>query len=35
MNLLDNFKNLLLNSDMYRTDSEAVVISCYFNPQNI
>ena len=34
MNLLDKFKNYFLYADKYKTDSEAVIIACYFNPQN-
>ena len=33
MNLVDRFKNTYLYSNKYKTDSEAVVIACYFNPQ--
>ena len=34
MALLDKLKNNFLYGDKYKTDSEAVIISCYFNPQN-
>lgn len=34
MNLLDWFKNKFLYSDKYKTNSEAVIIACYFNPEN-
>lgn len=34
MNFLDKLKNQFLYSNKYRTDSEAVIIACYFNPQN-
>ncbi len=34
MNLIDLAKNVTVNRNRYRTDSEAVVISCFFNPQN-
>lgn len=34
MNLLDKLKNYFLYADKYKTDSEAVIIACYFNPQN-
>lgn len=34
MNLLDKAKNYFLYADKYKTDSEAVIIACYFNPQN-
>lgn len=33
MNLIDKFKNAFLYTDKYKTDSEAVIIACYFNPQ--
>lgn len=33
MNLTDRFKNTFLYNDKYKTDSEAVIIACYFNPQ--
>jgi len=33
MNLVDKLKNTFLYSNKYKTDSEAVVIACYFNPQ--
>ena len=33
MNLIDKLKNTFLYSDKYKTDSEAVIIACYFNPQ--
>lgn len=34
MTLLDRLKNYFLYADKYKTDSEAVIIACYFNPQN-
>lgn len=34
MNLLDKLKNTFLYANKYKTDSEAVIIACYFNPQN-
>ena len=34
MGLFDKFKNALLYPDQYKTHSEAIIISCYFNPQN-
>ena len=34
MNLLDKLKNNFLYANKYKTDSEAVIIACYFNPQN-
>lgn len=34
MNLLDKLKNTFFYNNKYRTDSEAVIIACYFNPQN-
>ena len=34
MNLLDWFKNKFLYNNKYKTHSEAVIIACYFNPQN-
>ena len=34
MTLLDKLKNNFIYGDKYKTDSEAVIISCYFNPQN-
>ena len=34
MKLLDKFKNTFLHTDKYRTHSEAVIIACYFNPQD-
>lgn len=34
MNLLDKLKNTFLYNNKYRTDSEAVIVACYFNPQN-
>ena len=34
MTLLDKLKNYFLYADKYKTDSEAVIIACYFNPQN-
>jgi hypothetical protein len=33
MKLADRFKNTFLLNDKYKTDSEAVIIACYFNPQ--
>jgi len=33
MNLTDVGKNLTVNRNRYRTDSEGVIISCFFNPQ--
>ena len=32
--MLDSFKNTFLYSGKYKTHSEAIVISCFFNPQN-
>lgn len=34
MNLVDKLKNTFLYENKYKTDSEAVIIACYFNPQN-
>ena len=34
MNLLDKLKNTFLYNNKYKTDSEAVIVACYFNPQN-
>lgn len=34
MKLLDLIKNKFLYSDKYKTHSEAIIIACYFNPQN-
>ena len=34
MNLLDKLKNFFLYENKYKTDSEAVIVACYFNPQN-
>lgn len=34
MKLLDSFKNTFLYTNKYKTHSEAIVISCFFNPQN-
>jgi hypothetical protein len=31
--MFDFIKNNTIYSDMYRTDSEAVIVACYFNPQ--
>lgn len=33
MKLLDKLKNSLYYNDKYKTNSEAVIIACYFNPQ--
>lgn len=33
-NLFDSIKNKTTYSDKYKTHSEAVIISCYFNPKN-
>lgn len=33
MKLADKFKNVFLYNNKYRTNSEAVIIACYFNPQ--
>jgi hypothetical protein len=33
MKLVDRFKNTFLYQDKYKTDSEAIIIACYFNPQ--
>jgi hypothetical protein len=32
--MLDFFKNVFLNSNRYKTHSKAVVVSCFYNPQN-
>ncbi len=32
--MIDFLKNKFLYSDKYKTNSEAVVVSCFFNPQN-
>lgn len=34
MRLIDSFKNTFFYRDNYKTHSEAIIISCYFNPQN-
>ena len=34
MKIFDTIKNSLLYQDKYKTHSEAIIISCYFNPQN-
>lgn len=34
MSLIDSFKNTFLYCGKYKTHSEAVIIACYFNPQN-
>lgn len=34
MTLIDRLKNFFIYSDKYKTDSEAVIIACYFNPQH-
>jgi len=34
MTLIDAFKNNFLFGNKYKTHSEAIIISCYFNPQN-
>lgn len=34
MKLTDTIKNSFLYSNKYKTHSEAVIIACYFNPQN-
>jgi len=34
MKLIDKLTNNFIGHDKYKTDSEAVIISCYFNPQN-
>ena len=34
MKLLDSIKNNFLYGNKYKTHSEAIIISCYFNPQN-
>ena len=33
MKISDFFKNNFLHGDKYRTNSDAVIIACYFNPQ--
>ena len=33
MKLTDKIKNTLLYNNKYKTDTEAVIIACYFNPQ--
>lgn len=33
MKLADRFRNTFMLNNMYKTDSEAVIIACYFNPQ--
>lgn len=32
--MLDFFENLLINRSRYKTHSEAVIVSCFFNPEN-
>lgn len=32
--MFDFWKNLFMNQNRYRTNSEAVIISCFYNPQN-
>jgi hypothetical protein len=32
--MLDYFKNAVLNRNRYRTHSQAMIVSCFFNPQN-
>jgi hypothetical protein len=32
--MFDTFKNIFLNKDRYKTNSEAVIISCFYNPSN-
>ena len=32
--IFDYLKNITVNNNRYRTNSEAVIISCFFNPQN-
>jgi hypothetical protein len=34
MKILDSIKNNFLYGNKYKTNSEAIIISCYFNPQN-
>ena len=34
MNILDRIKNKTIFANKYHTDSEAVIVSCFFNPQN-
>ena len=34
MKFIDTLKNNFLFGSKYKTDSEAVIIACYFNPQN-
>ena len=34
MNIIDTIKNTFLYQDKYKTHNEAIIISCYFNPQN-
>jgi len=34
MGILDNIKNTFLYSNKYKTNSEAVIVACYFNPLN-
>ena len=34
MKIIDSIKNNLFYRNKYKTDSEAVIIACYFNPQN-
>ncbi len=34
MKLLDSIKNKFLYSNKYKTHSEAIILACYFNPQN-
>lgn len=34
MKILDSIKNNFLYGNKYKTDSEAIIISCFFNPQN-
>ena len=34
MSILDTLKNNFLYGDKYKTNEEAIIISCYFNPQN-
>lgn len=34
MNLLDKLKNLTIYRNKYHVDSDGIIISCFFNPQN-
>ena len=34
MKLFNFIKNLFVTSDKYKNHSEAVIIACYFNPEN-